>query len=537
MIIEDQPSITIDNSSKKLVGFDINKEYLINNEDYKIVSDSIDIEKTWYFKNIEIITKAKSHKYINSEPLNLFINPLDFDNYFDESLLTNVLPNGSVDSELEDKINLFSSSYSNHSSHTLSNDEQNVLKNNLNVELPYYHDDVFDNYLNLEKFVSSISILDYQILQDGDKDYVLISGVKDNYKNTVSEIFIPKEIESITDIRIDDESFKLIENVQYEKLNTIIFEQKPHYLGDNVFSGLSLNILDFGYVDDLSYSIDFNFQSRTIQEGEYTYTSLCSQAFKGLKHVDKLRLPLKICEDDTAKFYSVLFDTNGKKLIEYSDDEFGGFNALILPRPKEGTYKYYAKKIANMKISSLYIPKNIEFYPEFNKDLYLRLVQFEKGYSFLKNEKEYLGNAYYYFIECYALQYYIRDIFGTYDIPKKFMRGNLSFKGQINYENVQSIGSEAFRGAKLPKNISLKNVTSIAEKAFYMPFKLEQIDIYKSDTISSSSPLEIGKNCFINQENSSFKIKKIVFHNFEENEIKKDSSYKSEDIIEEFVND
>ncbi len=536
---EETPKISIDAFSRKLTGFQKNRRYLINDEEYLLQEDSLDIEESWHLRQISISLIAEDEFHLNSDKQILYINSMDFENYFDEENLDNVLTNPSMDDDLDNKIELVSSSYgtAGNSIHTLSKDEISLLKENLQTSLPYFHDDVFSSYLNGMPFSSSLSILDYEIKNEDAKQYVLIHGVKESEKNSVVEISIPKSIEGIEDIRIDDEAFMVKSTVQYEKLTSIIFEEKPHYIGDNAFCGLSLNILDFGFEDDLSYSIDYHFQSRSITEDGYTYTVQSSQAFKGLKHVDKLRLPLRICEEDTGKFYNVLFDTGELKLKDYAITDYWGINALVLPRPKTGSYSYKGNKIANMKIYSLYIPKNVEFYPEFNRDLYLRLVRFEKGYSFMKSESEFLGSKYYYFIGCFALQYYLRDISSTYEIPSKFLRGNLSFRGILDYENISSIGSEAFRGVLLPRKIALRNVKTISEKAFYMPFHLEQVDIYKSEGISSSSPLILSSNSFVNQEGSKTKIKKIVFHNFADDEISRNAAYKSEDILEERVTD
>ncbi len=84
--------------------------------------------------------------------------------------------------------------------------------------------------------------------------------------------------------------------------------------------------------------------------------------------------------------------------------------------------------------------------------------------------------------------------------------------------------------------IELKSVTSIGERAFYSSYGLNQIDIDKSDGLSSSSPLVIS-SFFVNNENFSDKkkIQKVVIHGFAESETILATDCKGEDILVEKV--
>ncbi len=90
---------------------------------------------------------------------------------------------------------------------------------------------------------------------------------------------------------------------------------------------------------------------------------------------------------------------------------------------------------------------------------------------------------------------------------------------------------------RILSKIEFKSVSSIGERAFDSSYGLNQIDIYQSDGISSSSPLVIAFSTFVNNENFSNekKIQKVVFHGFAESELVLATNCKGEDITVEKV--
>ncbi|MCH5209478.1 MAG: S8/S53 family peptidase [Oscillospiraceae bacterium] len=63
------PEVTIDYENEQLVGFPINREYTINGEDVAVSEDgTFPIAEEWFGTTIEIIKKASSDSYTDSEP-------------------------------------------------------------------------------------------------------------------------------------------------------------------------------------------------------------------------------------------------------------------------------------------------------------------------------------------------------------------------------------------------------------------------------------------------------------------------------------
>lgn len=536
-------NISIDTYNRRLDGFVQGEEYLVNHVPIIAQSDSVEIDKDWYGTYVDIErTKTKQKNCI-------FIDYTKFQNFFEEDLCNGYIPFESLDEDFDERIkdyNAMAEQEDNKKSLVLNEEDVSTLKDSLRFEIPYMKDEYFHKSLIRDEQVlhNSYQYLDYEIKKDvaADEDYVLIHGLKAD-SNQIKEIYIPEYIDGIKDIRLDDYAFDSEKN---ENLSAIAFEAKPTFVGDYAFKGLSLDILDFGCLDDDSYQTRYNLKLKQVSSNEGIGYIYYSNAFCGIKHIDKARLPLEFEPDKMPSCsYNSLFGE--KPLCDLSDMEYRGISSFILPVPKCGPYTYNGIKVLNSKIYSLYIPKGVCFKPDYNytsKDLYLRLIKYESGYDYtttissVDNEPlDYLGNEYYSLSRCYALEYYLRDFCHDFYVPANFFRSSFSLRGVLPFERITKCNRNCFAYARLPKYINLKRINVIQEGAFQKPFGLEEVHIYKADTVTKVNPLKIEKCAFVNSSQSCCQIKKIVFHGFIEEEMELDPNYKSDDIQAEMVED
>ena len=523
--------VQIDNYQRAFVGFEINQEYIIAGESYLMEENYLPIKKEWYNKYIKIeqVKKNLSKTY--------YVNPFKFENYFDYDSAPLSLPFNTMDENLEKKIQIYNNSVAkdeDEKSFQLTHSEIIQLKDTINYSIPLLNDSCFHQSLLTDKntISNSYRVLDYVKLVDSQtqENYILIEGVNEYNKN-ITDLYIPKSIEGIEDIRIDSYAFQYDKN---PRLTKIAFEQKPHYIGDFAFEGLGLDILDFGYEDDLSYKTEVKYQYKQIQVEGHKSEIPYSNALSGIQHIDKARFPLEL---DTPFSYLSFTSLMGEEdPIDIDIKKYRGISTFVLPTCKNGTYDYNGIRVYNLRVNSLYIPNGITFLPKYDtKDLFLKLVRFEKGYSSLTSEGvEYLGNQFISFRRCFALEYYLRDIKGIFDVPTYYFKGNFYLRGVLPFENIRKLGPKCFYNARLPRIIHLKNVTKIATGSFQETYGLQEVHIYKSDAVSSENKLTIAEDAFMNRQ-SDDGIKKIVFHGFKDEEIQLSESYKSENIQTEFL--
>lgn len=545
---EQTPNINIDYYSKSLTGFEVNSNYLINNEDFIPSSTSIIIKKSWYDKKIEIIKKARNENYINSNALKFYINSKRFENYYSD---TDYISSALFDEDFESKLNVLSKYDENYDDnyYTLTYSQKQILSDSLNMDLPnlkeYYFNAPLSNYVNNQyQFNYEIKT---ETVNGNQNTYVEISSVN---SSSITKLYIPNTIDSISDIRISDYAFDVSKN---PNLVEIIFQEKPTYIGDYAFNGLSLDVLDFGVNDNLNKKTYVKMQPKNSQTN-------FSNAFYGIKKISKARLPLRFYRSGDSLGYSYSSINYMNLFGETSvieNTNFNGIYSLVLPNPINSETKFFPNEMLTMncKIYSIYVPNTLVFYFGTSDtkiaDLYLRLVRFQDGYSYSTNY-ELVGkdstkktiqmpNSFNHtsFERCYALEYVIFDDQNNGAFLRKNMfNGNLSFRGCINYENIMLIGTNCFQGADLPSKIKLKKVFKINANAFKDSFNLTQVDIYKSDDINSNYPLKIEEGAFsYSSSNLLNKMQKIIFHNFNEDELDLASNYKDSSIQVEFVND
>lgn len=547
---EDTPNIEIDYHTKKLAGFEANSSYLINDESFKMVSEEIEIKTNWYDKNVSIIKVARDEQYENSEVIKLFINSQKFENYYKDS---DYVDSALIDENLNEKLTMLSSYDEdlNDTYYTLTSQQKMILSDNLEMELPNLKDDYFEKPLS--SFLSDEYQFNYEIKTEtnngNENKYVEINSVKDS---SITKLYIPKTVEQISDIRIASYAFEISKN---PNLVEIVFEEKPSYLGDYAFKGLSLEVLDFGVNDDLNKRINV-----TVQPYSNNSNVNYSNALSGIKKISKARLPLRFYRDtdkngysySTINYLNLFGDTR-----PLNNSNFNGIYSLIFPNPVNDNNVITNEMLAmNCKIYSIYVPKGLNFYYGVSDtklvDLYLRLVRFQNGYEYKSTNYEIKGKdstskfveiPNYYtllgFERCYALEYVIFEDNNQGSFLRKNMyNGCVSLKGCIDYSNVMLVGTSCFQGANLPSKIELKKVFKINANAFKDCFNLTQIDIYKSDVIDSNYPLTIQKGAFSYSSNYSLaKLEKIVFHNFSEDELDLAENYKDSSIQAEFIND
>lgn len=495
--------ITINNTLKRLEGFQINKTYQIevdsNLTTCFLENNYLEILPSWYDKYLSI-SLIEDNKIIESQTI--YIDSINFDNYFNQDIT--YLKHLEKDEYFETRLNNYLTS----SSLELSSFKKTLLEDSLNYDLPYLDDSVFTSNLTNISYSSSSSF-NYSKIDN----IIWIEGVKDI--NQV-DVYIPSSIENITDIRIKDEAFIYSKN---PNLRNVIFETKPTYLGSYIFNGLSLQTLDFGKEDDGSYKMEYKTENES-----------CN-SLKGIKYIDKARLPIKDIASD-YKFLNILF---GKDNLEEKDDsEYRGIGALVLPEliNYSSTSISSSAYIKNLKIRSLYIQKDINFTFDYSENLFLRLVQYQKGYYTSSSTKNYKRNS---FRKCYALNYVVyQDDTSTSSILDNCFSGCISFKGVIDFENITKLGANCFNGTRLPSIINLKKITSISSSSFTNNLGLNQVHIYKSD-----SKLTIESNAFINNSNidKDLQIQKIIFHGFSQDDpyLELKDNYKSDDIQVSYI--
>lgn len=510
-IEEEIPSIQVHYGKKKLFGFISTSSYQI--EDFTLNSgkEEIDILDSWWDKTIHIKTLARDELHADSKEQTLYLNSREIENSL-PSFEDNFLSPNPIPSDLKERML--------NADGQVTEEEVENVKNSLSLSLPLLNDSCFSNSLLTITSYQKTDFL-YQIKTDSETNqYVEIQGVKDKEQY---QVFVPKTIEGISDIRVADHAFSSDKN---PKLTQIAFEEKPHYLGDYAFEGLTLQVLDFGKDDDLSYTMNVKYTDiNTDSSKDPKYRSF---AFKGVNSIDRCRLPY-VPSQRIDKYFSALFGD----VLPQENPNYVGINALVLPNPITDTGKKYTfakqENYTGLKVHSLYIPKTVTFKPFYSYDYDLRLVRYEKGYQYLsenyslsKQVKVDMESYAQYYSYCFALEYIIRedtkeDIF----LAKEFLQGCVSFRGSLRYENFCVIGTQGFEGCHLPTELTLKRVNKINANAFHNTYGCNQIDIYKSARISSENPLLIAKDAFPDSTSVSEnkRLKKIVFHNFSEEEI------------------
>lgn len=534
-IEEDIPSIRVHYGKKKLLGFISTSSYQIEDFILNPGKEEIDILDSWWDKTIHIKTLARDELHSDSKEQTLYLNSREIENSR-PSFEDNFLSPNAIPSDLKERM-------LNADSEVTDEEVENV-KNSLSLSLPLLNDSCFSNSLLTVTSYQNTGFL-YQVKTDSEtKQYVEIQGVKDKEQY---QVFVPKTIDGISDIRVADHAFSKDKN---PKLTQIAFEEKPHYLGDYAFEGLTLQILDFGKDDDLSYTM--NVKYRDINTDSNKDPKYRSFAFKGVNSIDQCRLPY-FPSQRIDKYFSALFGD----VLPQENPDFVGINALVLPNPITETGKKYIftrqENFTGLKVHSLYIPKTVTFKSFYSYDYDLRLVRYEKGYQYL-NENYALTSSVkvdmesysQYYSYCFALEYIVRedtkeDIF----LGKEFLQGCVSFRGSLRYENLCVIGTGGFEGCHLPTELTLKRVNKINTNAFHNSYGCNQIDIYKSPRISVDNPLLIAKDAFPDSTSVSEnnRLKKIAFHNFLKAEISfaKDANGNNSSIHSsiavEYVND
>ncbi len=535
---EDTPEIQIDYAKHALQGFETGFSYTINGYSFSNLNFELPIHEKWYDKEINIVKLARDENYMDSSSQSLFVDTTKFENFLDVNSTS--IKNSAADlsdldtrlknvDHLDEELSLFSEVHvdelgiieDNSANYLLNENEKEVLSKNLQKPLSFYGNQFYTNWLMGSEtfFLDSSTYPSYIIKSENGKSYVEITGTQ---TKTQSSVYIPSEIDDIDDIRVADYAFEESKN---PNLQTIVFQRKPSYLGDYAFSGLSLGVLDFGYSDDARPMAVKITKDEESEVGKY------SNAFANLVHVDRCRLPFYIGSSDVSLYFSGLFGKNSSDYLK--SDAFGGISAFFIPSPENLTKMpmYDFVKVRLLKISSLYVPKNVRFQSNISeKNVDLRILSFQQD----EDEKnEITGN----FTCFYALEYLSANERLLKKTTSSMFLGCISMKGALSYQNLQTISTESFSCMRMPSKIELRNVTSIGEKAFYAPYGLNQIDIYKSDEISSSSPLVISSSAFVNNGNLSGdkKIQKIVFHGFSEDELCLATDFKGENITVEKV--
>lgn len=524
--------IKINYLEKTLEGFQIGKNYSIQNQIYHPSSESLSIPKNWFDKTITLrnITDQKPAQEI-------FIDSNLFENYFDtEKAGTTLYKKPQTSEILLSKVSNINKLTQNDSgiskdvqkNYYLTTEDAQILEESLSYPLTYLGNDSYDKYFENISGYSSLENLDYSIQKDGSQSYVSINGV---INSQTEKLFIPKEIEGLEDIRIADYAFSVEKSPD---LSCIVFEEKPHYIGDYVFKGLNLDILDFGIYENLDYQIDYHYLIKN--SSDISGTVNYSNAFNGIKKIKILRLPK---EYGKHIYFTNLFGKNNAQ----DQKEFEGIDSLFISNPLIKKDSFTVLDMANLvhlKLRSIYVPKRVRLDSKTTqKDLYLRLVNYEPGYNFYTSNTQanmLYGND---FSCCYALEYINGETRqeDEYYASNRFLFGAINFRGQIDYERICRIKKNAFAGASLPTKITLENVTNIEAHAFYRTYGLNTVIIKKSAAINKENPLTIGANVFKNSDQfaEEARIKKIIFEGFSDEELNLHSYYKDPDIEVQYL--
>lgn len=525
----------IDYSEKCLCGFISGNSYTIQNQIIISESSQISIQEEWYNTELEItdntlnITKS------------IFIDTSKFENYF--PLDPTSIPNRNVDlidfdTRIDSMNHLiqeedFGSSDSNQIKRNLllSDFDRETLKETFKKDIPYYADRYFSTSLFDEeesRDKQGIEVLNYQVIQDTNGKYVEIQGVK---TGSVKSLLIPKTIDGIEDIRIQDKAFSKDKNPE---LCSIAFEAKPHYIGDFVFEGLNLKSLDFGIEENPDYTMDCNLKlkSNDAVKGPIYF----SDCLKGIKHISKLRPPLNFSRKSYMTF-KLLFGI----VAPDKNPDFEGIDALFLPETKSSEpfdyFDYY--NMNHCRIYSLYLPKKLKFHLDSTeKDLYLRAVRFEPGYQMeIKEEgstkvyhKSRYDNS---FMGYPALEYLLgEENDKTFSVSERFLNLCPFFQGEIQYSNISKLNKNCFKGTLLPTKITLSHVTEIKTGAFEGTYGLNELTIENKD----GSELTVYPKSFVNSESvpESRRIRKITFIGFDDR-LNLLNGYKDDSIEVEFL--
>lgn len=526
---EETPEIYVDYATRKLCGFDVGSDYRIAGNRIVPSKEEINIIPSWYDVPLEIRKLKRDEAYEDSDAQRIFIKSANFVNYFpgdkDGILLAN-----DEDVSLDDRIDYYVNSIaeSDRENYKVTSEELSLLKANLYVDIPYISDTYFNRSFPMAENAVDVN---YEMKTDVDgTTYVWITGVKDASQKTV---VIEKSYQGISDIRVASKAFSKECN---PNLSSVIFKNKPHYLGAEVFSGLYLTYLDFGFEDDRTYDIDMDLFSVDITEYGILHTVKRSSVFEGFKGADYARLPLPNVPNVASMYFYSWFGLSGP------DKDFKGFQSVMFPQDTSSMKKKYyfiSNILNNMKVRSLHIPKSIRFMPDYDRDLYLRSIRFEHGYSD-KNEnydKE-LHNTNGKYLDCMALEYYLKDdVDEDTTYTKSCFKGCLSLRGVINYD-VTSIGEESFRSCRLPEKIAFGKLSLVKTDAFSGNYGLKEIHIYNNEEVPS---LTIMTNAFVYDDaySDEHQISKIVFHGYgSEDDHPKlilEDNYKSKEIKAEFV--
>ncbi len=534
--IEPIPSLKINYADKTIDGFDIHSTYYFNDSERYLTSSRIDIEENWIDNYLTIKKKGRNSSFLSSDPITLYIKSANFENRFPLNVSSYLEPND-IDPLLDERLNELESIWP-------SDDEEkpdsllkwkSQIRDGLSCPIPYLDSSYFNNYLS--SYVDRFNEIKYtyQIKSENNeeihKDYIEITGLNDADS---SFVFIPSKIEGIDDIRISSYAF---DGDKYKNLKEITFEHKPHYVGEFAFNNLDLSVLDFGISNPVDYEMVMPFNGETSYKNE---TRRYSNAFAGIKKIEKARFPVYgKREDTTGVFWNSFF---GKTLPSENNDYLGisiMFISKPISTPKFGFSSTYFK---NLKIRSLYIPKEVAPYSSIWDDLdfYLRLIKYEEGYQRDADNYEDYNYANFKFFGFLSLEYILYDGAkpnNDYYMSARMLRGAISFKGSLHYENMAIIGSSCFEASRLPSKVSLKKVKRIYPNAFSHNVGLKQIDIYKSSEVREDNKLIIGEGAFKKCVTSSNGLEKIVFHGFNKDKTELDlhPNYREDGIEEIFV--
>lgn len=526
---EDTPEIYVDYLRRKLCGFDAGSDYRIGDSRIVPSEEEITIIPSWYDRPLEIKKLKRDELFEDSDIQRIFIKSANFVNYFpgdrDGILLSN-----DVDEHLEDRIRYYVDSFaeSKKDDYRVSAEEISLLKTNLYVDVPYIQDAYFHQSFPNPGKLSGAS---YEKRTDSDGNaYIWITGMEDPHQNA---LVIRKSYEGISDIRIAPQAFAKEKN---PSLSNVIFQAKPHYLGDGIFTGLYLSYLDFGFEDDRSYDIDMDIFSVDVTEYGITHSVRRSAVFEGFKGADHVRLPLPNETGTSSMYFYSWFGRSGP------DEDFRGFQSVMFPQDTsemKKSYFFVSDILNNMKVRSLHIPKSIRFLPDYDRDFYLRSIRFEHGYSdksesYPKEVHDTRGK----YLDCMALEYYLKDEYDADTVyTESCFKGCVSLRGVVNYD-ADVIKEEAFHSSRLPEKISFSNLSRIDTDAFKGTYGLKEIHIYCSKDVPL---LTIHTNAFVYNESydGEYQISKVVFHGFgtidDHPKLVLDDNYKSKEIQAEFV--
>lgn len=535
--IEPIPDLKINYVDKTIEGFSINSTYYFNDLERYVTSSILEIEDSWIDNYLTIKKKGRDSSFSNSSPITLYIKSANFENSFPLNVSSYLEPND-VDPLLDERLEEFSKFWK------LNEEEKRDLYikwkpkliDNLSCPIPYLNSSYFNNYLSsyADKFDEIKYTYEIKSENDGEinKDYIEITGLND--KNS-SYVYIPAKIEEIDDVRIASYAF---DGDKYKNLKEITFEQKPHYVGQFAFNNLNLDVLDFGIINPVDYEMVMPFDGETTYKNE---TRRYSNALANIKKIEKARFPVYAKREDTS---NVFWNSFFGKTVPVVNDDFLGISAMFISKPSSEPYwglQYNFFK--NMKIRSVYIPKEVSSYSVIwdEEDIYLRLIKFEDGYQCNNKYYEYDYNyANYKFASFLALEYVLFDGVKEdmgYFVSEGMLRGAISFKGSLHYEDMAIIGTQAFEGSRLPSKITLRKANHIYSNAFKSNVGLKQIDIYKSNEITSTNKLKIEEGAFRKCVASSNGLERIVFHGFskDKSELDLHQNYREDGIEEIFI--